>query len=107
MNPNRVTHWDLHPSARAIGNSFVTALDLQRIVGDFRNRNHVARAERTGETRSYVTSITYDGYVIVISDFFGFGAANHEIVKRVINGFRDKVALLPGRVAAERIGHRA
>jgi hypothetical protein len=43
--------------------------------------------------------------VIVVSDFFGLGAADHEIVQCVVNDFRDEVRLLPRRVATKRISH--
>src|SRR5689334_9296393 len=107
MDPNRITHGDLYPATSAVGHSFVTTLDLQRIVGDFRDRHDVARAQRSGEAASHVTSVTDYGDVIVVSDFLSLGAANHEVVQRVIDDFRDKVRLLSRRVAAEWIGHRA
>ena len=54
-----------------------------------------------------MASITDSRHVLVVSDFLGLGAADHKVVQRVVNDFRDEVRLLPRRVAAERIGHRA
>src|SRR6185295_10899821 len=107
MDPNRIAHGDFNPTTRAVRNSLVTALDLQRIVSDFCDRNNVSRTQWPGKTATHVTSITDYRYVIVVSDFFGLGAANHEVVQCVINDFCDKIRLLPRRVTAERIGHRA
>src|SRR5205085_7772057 len=106
MNPDRVAHGNLHPSARTVRNSFVTAFDWQWIVGDFRNRYEISRGEWAGKTGPHVTSVTNHGDVIVISDFLGFGAANHEVMERVVDRFRDELRLLARGVAAERIGHR-
>src|SRR5690242_1204156 len=60
MNPDGITDGYLDPRARAIRDSLVTALHLQRIISDLRDRHHVACRERTGEAGRHGASITND-----------------------------------------------
>src|SRR5687767_15672010 len=107
MNPNWITHGNLDPAARTVGDSLVAALYLQWVIGYFGNWNDVARGQQPGEPAPNFASVTKDGDVIVVPHFLCLGAANYQVVQRVIDHFGDKVGLFLSCVTAERVGHRS
>jgi hypothetical protein len=52
-------------------------------------------------------AVADDGDVVVVAHLLGLGAADDEVVQRVVDRVGDEVGLAPRALAAERVGHRA
>ena len=81
-------------------------------MAEKKSKTDVTARDKSGRATDHSCSncgqqIMNDRDMVVVAHLFGLGAADDEVVQRVIHNFRDEVRLLPSRVATEGIGHRA
>src|SRR5690242_9426172 len=70
VDPDGITHRNLDPAGGAVRHAAITALDLQRVIGDVGNGHDLARGEGAAESAPHLAAVTDHGDVIVISDLF-------------------------------------
>jgi hypothetical protein len=77
------------------------------VVGHRRDRRHLVARQRAAEAHADLPAVADHRDVVVVAHLLGLGAADDEVVQRVVDDARHEVGLARALLAAERVGHRA